>query len=658
MEISEKNSRIYRYWMNCVKRARKARPLEKWKAAEERLKAAGDKYAFPDNRPYVNDYRKMHESLMAFLDQQEPTFKVIPTEPYMSDLTILKRAECEGAYLKCCWREQNCQKAQSRKLIDSVDINNGFTIIEFDKKKWMPSIRYLPARDVLIDRDCGGLIENANWLGYQEDISVEVFQSWHPELSDDALKQIIKKSGSVLSEEEREEVEDKDKTLYETLRVIHIFAKNSSAIKTFEKEKENEVGLANRRLADELEKKTPKRYLQFVEGFPSPVQDDAFWPFDLDHDEFPITHLQHNRVNNDTYGFTDYQQMERLDILSDNIIDNIGTACFWSSVQKLLGVEGVQIDPVAIDNFLNDLRETFLPNMADMEGRPKMVPVERKQINPAQLQAYDLLHNQAKEASALSELLENADAQAYKDVTALAARIVDANMHQRVNRRLSGPFGYEESIAEDAKKFLEVAHQKVPVLTTVAVIRQVPTGEYNEIGEPVVTEIETTEELAWSEVLTAVSQGGEIIQLGVEAVVGPELAKFWPYKEAPERWKLATKVTVEPGTTRSITRQQQAAIMKQLYVELYQPFYMLTGRLDLMRDYLEFIGQLAQVPNIDSKLPSIEDIKNFMIMQQQLAQQQAMAASGEQGEQGEQGGQPLNSPEANYPQGQQEEVMV
>jgi hypothetical protein len=659
LEPSDAQKKIFRYWSSNVKRARKAQRKDDWDKAEERF-SAGKKTEDEDSRPYVNDCRKQHEASMAFLDQQDAGFKVTPTEGWMSDPTALKQAECDAAYLKRVWVEQKMQKAESRKLNDALMINNGTTLVQFDIKKWMPVLRYLPQRNVLRDPDAGGLGEEAGWEGYEEDVPVEQFRSWHTDIEDKVFEAIVKKAGSVLKDEERDEADDVDKPMYRTVKVVHIFARNASAIRKEEKQKTSEPEAPPVPLAEELQLSVPRRYMQLVEGWPALIVDEPMWPLDLDDDEFPLTHLQFNQLNNDTYGFTDYEQMSRLDELGDDILRDLGWASFWAAVTKFLGSKTQQVTKEELDNFLNEPRVSALPSMLDEEGNPKLKPVERGRVDGAQMQLYELIHEQTKEASSLSETLSNADAQTFKDVTAIAARIADANMHQRVNRRLGGPWGYEQSISEDAIKVLEVAHQLVPKYSSVAVMEQMPlmdeaTGEpmLDEMGQPVLgEEQENVRELPWQEARAALAQGGTLIKLGVDAIVGPQLAEFWPYRESPKQWKLNIKVIVEPGTTRAITRQQQSAVMKQLYVELFQPFYQMIMQynpvmgMNFMRDFLEFIGRLAQVPDIEQKLPDpsmiMQMVQEFLMQQQAQMQQQA-----EQEMAGEAGGQPINSPDAN-----------
>jgi len=166
-------------------------------------------------------------------------------------------------------------------------------------------------------------------------------------------------------------------------------------------------------------------------------------------------------------------------------------------------------------------------------------------------------------------------------------------------------------------------------------------------GEGQPQEQENVKDLPWQEAKMALANGGTLIKLGVDAIVGPELARYWPYGQSPKQWKLNIKVIVEPGTTRAVTRQQQAAVMKQLYLEMFVPFYQMIMQYDpamgmkFMRDFLEFVGRLAQVPDIDQKLPDLnmiqQMIQNYMMQmqQQQMQGEQAGAIASPEANQGE-----------------------
>lgn len=639
---NQQENQCYKYWMNCVQRAKKKRPITDWKKAERRLTAYQHPDSTVDERPFVNDFRKLYESSMSFLDQQSPSFKVSPEEAFMNEIDAQKASECDALFLKKIWREQKCQKSESLKLSSALIRNVGFTMPYFDVKKWLPSIRYIPADKVFLDPDCGGIIEDANWIGYEEDVPVEEFRSWHPEIDDKKFKAIVKKGGSVLTEDEHQSLPEDQQQLYSTVKIYHIYARNASAITSM---KEGDV--PKKGLAEELQLDTPRKYYQFVAGWNEPIVDEDQWPYDLDHDEFPITMLQFNRVPESLYGFTDYSQMERLDEISDEVVNDIGMSAFAASITKYLGRTNATVDPVMVHDFLNNMVESYLPDMLDAEGQPKMVPIQRGQVDQNLMSAYQLLHDQSKEASGQNELLENADAATFKDVTAIAARIADANQHQRINRRLGGPNGYEASIAEDAIKMLEIAHQFVPPLSQVAVLErrnvlnEMGTPIIDEMGQPVEQEEEVLQELPWPQALQAIKAGGTLIKLGVDAIVGPELAQYWSYGMASEHWRLSAKVVVEPGSTRDVTRDQRAAVLKQLYLEVFMPFYQQTGRIDLARGFIEMIGRMSDVPNIENLLPGMDE----MIQQRQMMEMMQM---------GQPGGQPLNTPEANGGEMQEE----
>lgn len=628
-----KDVKVYSYWLNQYKRALKKQPKEMWERAENRFSAK--------KQPFVNDFRKLYESSMAFLDQQEPSFKISPEEAFMGDIEAQKASECDGVYLKKVWREQHCQKFESQKLSSCLIRNFGATMPYFDIKKWMPAVKYIPAKNVLVDPDCEGLIENASWLGYCETIPAEEFRSWHPELSAEEFENIVHKTYSTLSDSEREGMPEEDLKLYKAVKVIHIYAKDSSAVVLMEGQKD-----LKKDLAEELQLDTPRRYIQLVEGWPKPIV-DSDWPFDLDHDEFPITIMQFNRVPEDIYGFTDYSQMERLDEISDEVVKDIARASFRASDLKYLTRKNSMIDEVKLSSYMNSDKIEIIEGMLDADGNPLIVPVEKGTISGALMNAYTLLHDQSKEASGQNELLENADAATFKDVTAIAARMADANQHQRINRRLGGPYGFEVSIAEDAIKMLELAHQFVPQYSSVAVIEQTEVLDNlgmpatDMLGEPMTEEKEVLRELPWNEALQAIASGGKLIKLGVDAIVGPELAQYWSYGQPAQTWRLSTKVAVEPGTTRMVTKEQQAAIQKQLFLEVIQPFLMQTGRMDLIRAWIESIARLSSVSNIENLLPAGSELQQMMMQQQMMQEQMA------QGQMGQAGGQPLNDPMSN-----------
>ena len=616
----DRDRRTYNYWLAWLKKAQKQMPINNWKDAEKALRG-GDKDA---ELLYDNGYRNQYEALKSFLDQNDPSFRVTPSKPFINDPVAVEFAKCDAAYLEYVWTEQECQIAESQKLDSTLQRNIGYTLVGFDKKKWMPTIEYLPAAQVAIDPNCDGRLKKVQAMAYWEEISLEALKSKFPDLTKDEIEEIQKGGGSILDEEEQQKLDDDvEGQLYSTIILYHIFARNDAAIRKTESEEEND--LPQQSLLDELNLTTPRRYLQIVKGYHRPLVDDEGWPYDLDDDEFPITPLRFNTPTGSMYGFTDYKQMARIDKMCNNICRDMEKAAYRAGTKKYVGgPSAADVKQEDIAAFLIDPQVCYLPNMLDSEGNPKIQEVKTGEFDGDLVKAYEIAKETRKEASMLGELLSG-DIGEYKDVTAFGVRAHEANLHQKINRRLGGPEGYEKSIAEDAIKILEIAHQRVPKLSLLEI--EAPRFAANELGELIQTN-ETELKLVsvpWEQAQLMLAQpGAKLIKLGIDAIVGQELAQYWrTTEEYPVRlFKLTTKISVLPGSTRSITKEHKAAILKQYLLEVFTPLYEALGRWDLYALFALRIGQLADIKQIDDLLPDSAEIRQFMMQRQQMQAQQ------------------------------------
>ncbi len=629
--------KLYTYWSGLIKRAGKKMPTTQWQVAEDRLKAKADRNTIrtDDKRPVVNDFRNHYESSRAYLDQRDPSFKVKAAPAFINDSAIMKRAECEKLYLERIWHEQECQIAQSQKLASALVRNVGFTLVIFDKKKWMPSIRYLPARDVRLDPDCDGILENAGWCAYKENLAIEDLKATYPQVTKadiDLLK--TNKGGSVLTEEELEKEKDEDKESFSVVTVWHIFARNAAAIRTF-KDDTDEQDLPTPRMAEKMKLNTPRRYIVLAEGLNKPLRNDDKWDFDLDHNEFPINRLSFNHQPEDLYGFTDYQQMERMDELSDQIMQYLEQDAYFSAIRKYGAGKGAEaISQETIEDFINSNKRSVLLDILDESGNLLLKEITVGTTNSSLPGHYELMHEQAKEASGQNELMSDSIAD-FKDVTAIGVRYQEQKLHQRVNLRLGGPRGYEKSIAEDAVKMLEIAHQKVPKFSSIGIIREVEQLD-EKTNEMVTTPQEVMESLPWKDAKKAIMKGGQLLKLGVDVIVGPELAKFWVTSdEVPiQDIRLSTEVMVVAGSTRSITQEQRVAELKDYYSNILWPtIYQPMMRLDLAKKYNEHIGKLMGLDRVEDYLPDDGDIQKFIEQQRQAAEEERQAAQSAQPDQ-------------------------
>lgn len=581
---------LYLYWMSWIKRSKKNQPKEAWKKAEDMLLIADS-----DKQPYLSGFRLLYERLKSYLDQIRPTFDVVPSQAYFNDEFTSKASECDKKYLDYIWDEQSLQRIQSQKLDSALIRNCGYSLLGFDTKKWMPKLSYLKSEKVYTDPDCDGIKENAKAIAYEEDISIEEFVSKYKNID---VKSVLSRAGNILSLSEQAEMpSDVDAKMFKTVKIYHIFAKGDSAVRKSNSDNETptseEVG--------DLFEQEPRRYLQFAEGYEQPLV-DGDWPYDIDNDEFPITELMFNCVSGSYYSYTDNDHMTRTDELCDSILKDVEENAYYGGKKKFAGSASANdLSRETIENFLNDPQRSYLPDMVDSSGNLKIQQIDTGKFEAGLMKTYELFNQIRKESSALGELLSNT-AEDFKDVTALAVRVQDANSHQNVNRRLSGPFGYEESIKDDAIKILEIAHQYVPTLSIVQMSNVSPEGMMTE--EMV--------KLPWPQVREAIANGGKLIQLGVDAIVGPELAQFWREGMPQMEFKLSTSVRVKKGSTRDMTQENKAAVMKQFYLEVLLPFYTATNRFDLAANYIKQMGQMAGIDHIDETVPSVDDARVVM----------------------------------------------
>jgi hypothetical protein len=612
-DSKKENPKLYSYWMRQLKRAAKKMPTDDWDAAKTRLSARQKDDNGKELLPVVNDLRNHIEGSRAFLDQCEPSFRILPPPQFRMDEAILKRAECERAYLEAVWKEQRCQRAESLKLNSALTYNIGFTMPIFDVKKWMPAIRYLSAENVRLDPDCKGVIDEMKWWGYKETMSLIDFTAQY-EISKSELESLKQKGNYSLDKDDIELIDDDEKCDYSVVTVWHIYAKNSSALQMDKKEETTKTE------KNQLKEDTVYRYLCFAEGLYRPIKDVPDWPFKLDHNENILSVLLFNKLVDDLYGFTDYRQMERMDKMKDNVMGYIEADAYFSAIRKYLGGDDIPSD-TDLDAFINDVRRMVIPKMLDDAGQPKLKEVSLRQANPALTQQYELMHDQAMRASGQSELMAESTAD-LKEVTAMGVRYQEQKLHQRVNLRLGGPSGYEESICEDAIKILEIAHQYVPRYSEVLQVMEMEVVDGSDLVEKPTEQIV---ELPWPQAQEAVRNGATLLKLGVDAIVGEELAQYWvTLDDVPlEEIRLSTRVSVIPGSTRSITQEQQAADMQDMYVNvLFPTIYQPMNRIDLASSFVAQIGKLKGVDNMEDYLPQLSEIQQFAQQQMEAQQQQ------------------------------------
>ena len=304
--------------------------------------------------------------------------------------------------------------------------------------------------------------------------------------------------------------------------------------------------------------------------------------------------------------------MERMDTMSDQVMQWVELDAFYSAIRKYVGPEFTgTITKQVMEDFLNSNKRSYLPGFVGDDGKPMIQEIRVGQMNGDMREVYKMMHEQAISASADSELAIESLAD-YKDVTAMGVRADMERRHQRNNLRLSGPRGYETSIHADAVKILEIAHQFVPRYSVI-----------DSGGE------DGLESLPWPQAQIAILAGGHLLKLGIDAIVGEELAESWKTSEELPMVaiRLSTKVQITPGSTRNLTQAQQAAELTQFYNEtLFPTIYEPMKRHDLAAKFITHIATFMQgLDKMEDFLPAPEEVKQFLQQQQQAAEQEAQA---------------------------------
>ncbi|HET6442632.1 MAG TPA: hypothetical protein VFH53_09660, partial [Phycisphaerae bacterium] len=115
--------------------------------------------------------------------------------------------------------------------------------------------------------------------------------------------------------------------------------------------------------------------------------------------------------------------------------------------------------------------------------------------------------------------------------------------------------------------------------------------------------------LPWEQVreLMRTVPGTEIVELGVEAIVGPELAQHWVEKQPLEIVRRDLRVTLDEGGTQKTARLEEGAVLKELAGDVLLPLYQQAQRPDLTVELVRRILWLAGVAEADALVPKPQD---------------------------------------------------
>jgi len=606
-------------------------PLAEWKRA--RLEYSGT----PEetDRRWVNLFRGQVDTLAAYLDQGCSPMRFLPAEGREEDPSVQGQAACDtalDAYLK---RELSLEDEAMRALDSCCIVNAGCVVRKWDLTRMLPTVQAIRPEQVRWDPRCQGNLRRAGWVAYFEYVSPETL---HREtgipvqtLRDAARK--TKTTREERAEGETEAVEQSQRKLeaegkcrgaLDRCRVWSFFGRNEYAL--YDEAPEDAPGASSQaeqsileedplaaepeeggprmeRFLDAQGLREPRRYLRIVEGLDDmgPVADEDDWPTELalDTDEWPVIWLAFNADGETVASFPDYRHVDRSNRAFENGLSDFDARMRLHLQVRWLLARSLGKNRDEIERALKTDMAT-IPDALDEQGRALMKQAELADFPPAIIEALKMWREVTDLASMQNEIMRGGEGDFN---TAFEARMSREGSTVKVARRVRA---YRAFVVEIHRAVMAMAHVQMPQLTTVEMF--VFDADQNPVG------LETEDGpdgkgLPWEQVrkLMRTVPGTEIVELGVEAIVGPELAQHWIEKQPLEIVRRDLRVTLDEGGTQKTARLEEGAILKELAADVLLPLYQQAQRPDLTVELVRRMLLLAGVAETDALVPKAAD---------------------------------------------------
>jgi len=193
-------------------------------------------------------------------------------------------------------------------------------------------------------------------------------------------------------------------------------------------------------------------------------------------------------------------------------------------------------------------------------------------------------------------------------VTATAARIAEDAEAARMNARLHR---FEKLIASSSAQVLAMAHRMLTRYSTVErkIVTLIPDPMTGEVSDQESYQLDDNagQGFPWDQTRQLVADGAEIIHLGVDAMIGAELASGWIDQEPLEIIRRSVMVTVEHGSTQRRVRMERLDQFQQLYKEMIAPLAMAVGDYGSMLAAASKALSMADLSEFESVLPKLPE---------------------------------------------------
>jgi len=618
----DKRKKVAKFYFGLIAQAEK-QPTVEWNKAR-----AAYESEFTDkatDQQHANIWRAKVDTQAAFQDSEPAKVRFMPPE-WAGDEEAREEAECVEHVYSYLDREQGI-RAQISRMGHSADVtNNGFVAVRFDQRKRLPGVFFLENDRVAIDGDCGGWLDRAEWVAYYEMIAAEDLAEWYPDVPFEALRDAARKNEEATTHDDGREA-DRVATVSNSLqkcKVWRFFARGKAALydrepATTPADREGQPHFERFRKRHGLEE--PRRYLFLIEGVEVPLEDMDGWPpeYLLDTNEWPLEHLTNNRGYDTVYGHTDYRHERALLQELERAVTNI-VARHGIDGLKLGGHPSLKDRAEEIKQWLQKPGVQFLPHMLDANGKPLIQPVETNALTQHDLAYISQLQEMYDQIS-MQPRASRGDEDPGK--TATASQIESDWQNARNNFRLRQ---FEWAIANVARKVMQMARVTLRRLTWVEVPRLPEDGGGYAVIEMLAAEANAA--------LSDPAVDADLIQVGVEAMVGPELSAYWQdwptggiEQAGRRRWALRNlRVSVERGSTQRSTRLQKVKAFVETYVQMILPVITQLGAIDAAIESASKVLSMQDLDEFDTIIASLRATLESAQAAQEAEQAAAQAA--------------------------------
>lgn len=618
-------------------------PEDEWDAARQAYEGDAQK---PQR---VNLWRSTIDTSLAYQLQIEPTIRIGPAEGFEDDEQSRGRAECDEAVVKYLWREMGFTSKRLRIVREARVIGLGFARCCMDLRRMLPDIKHMDPEQVRVDPNCRGNMAEAQWVAFCEYVSPDLLVRERSGLDLAKLRKASEpaagpKEDPDASKAQAEQISRSRGVVGSHLRRVRLwrlFLRNAAALYDKEPigEKDEEAGPHLERFRDKEGLTEPRRYVELVEGYDGPaIADEDVWPeaLALDYDAWPVKRLAFNEAYHRVAGFSDHRHTKKIEEYLETALGSGNRSMALKNAGAIGVVQGDKRSESELKALLEKEGLKIVKDALGPDGKPLMALLfQDAGLTTEDVSWAELLMAWHDLISGVPRVKQGAEPD-YG--TATEADIASEAASARSEAQLRIIEAFDTEIVEQVQA---VAHVTLRQLSSVEII--VPEQTVN-VTDPMtgvgvldpttlmpLTETtpehpEVLDNLPWVEASAILTQdpSAQLVSLGVEAMVGPELAQWWIDGEPLKVVRRSTQVTIERGSTQRRAREKKVLLALEMFKTVLAPIYEKTGRVDLLVKFAELIFALQELKtDFGAALPDPQEILQQMQMQQQVQAAQA-----------------------------------